>query len=396
MNTKAAFEHPATIRAMVECMLNLTPRYTYVDVIEPENTAIAVLAKNLTAAIAHYGAKYQCLPEFRIIDWEQNQEEILSVAHSYRVKVAPSYDRRVFLHKKLCVYIPNFLHLLGKGSFLMTLHLLAQRTGIRKGFSIDMSCITPTPNFLQIPPAARYTRQYFDDNAAVIAHIYHAMSDQDSKEIFAGAVRARLDGDSAYIPMSSYREYYHPQVQAQSGDILIDGGVFDGKSTESFSKIVGEQGYVFAFEPEKTCYAQSKNALQKCSNVTLEPYGLWERSEGMHIAYLGMGSRLQQSAGDNTSMCKLIDLDSYLAQKKARCNMIKLDVEGAEPETLKGAEKTLRAHRPRLVISAYHEPYEQLITIPKIILEMDLGYKLYMGHHTPIAWGTILYATPES
>ena len=38
-----------------------------------------------------------------------------------------------------------------------------------------------------------------------------------------------------------------------------------------------------------------------------------------------------------------------------RVDFIKMDIEGAEPKALIGAERTIREHRPQLAISVYHD-----------------------------------------
>ena len=37
-------------------------------------------------------------------------------------------------------------------------------------------------------------------------------------------------------------------------------------------------------------------------------------------------------------------------------NLIKMDIEGAEPEALRGAQTLVAENRPRLAISIYHGP----------------------------------------
>ena len=50
-------------------------------------------------------------------------------------------------------------------------------------------------------------------------------------------------------------------------------------------------------------------------------------------------------------------IDNVLAG--GRATFIKMDIEGAELDALKGAEKTIRAWRPLLAICAYHKPEDR-------------------------------------
>ncbi len=74
-----------------------------------------------------------------------------------------------------------------------------------------------------------------------------------------------------------------------------------------------------------------------------------------------------------------------------KIDFIKMDIEGAEPYALKGAEATIRKFRPKLAIAIYHS-LDDFTNIPKFINELDLGYKFYLAHFTIHAEETVLYA----
>ena len=74
-----------------------------------------------------------------------------------------------------------------------------------------------------------------------------------------------------------------------------------------------------------------------------------------------------------------------------KVTFIKMDVEGAELESLKGAEKTIRRDKPKLAICIYHKP-EDMWTIPLYIKELVPEYKLYIRHHSSGVCETVLYA----
>ena len=72
--------------------------------------------------------------------------------------------------------------------------------------------------------------------------------------------------------------------------------------------------------------------------------------------------------------------------------VIKFDVEGAEKEALLGCEKTIKAYKPRLMVSAYHKS-EDLFVLPLLIKELCPEYKIYLRHHPYVpCWETNCYA----
>lgn len=66
---------------------------------------------------------------------------------------------------------------------------------------------------------------------------------------------------------------------------------------------------------------------------------------------------------------------------------MKMDVEGAEIEALRGCERQIRENHPRLAISVYHG-FEHVYAIPRMIDKIAQGYKFFMRHHSGIFFPT--------
>ncbi len=69
---------------------------------------------------------------------------------------------------------------------------------------------------------------------------------------------------------------------------------------------------------------------------------------------------------------------------------IKMDVEGAEYDAIKGAEKTIARHRPNLAICLYHKSSD-LWEIPLLIHEIEPRYDMYIRVHEDLCLSTVLY-----
>ena len=88
-------------------------------------------------------------------------------------------------------------------------------------------------------------------------------------------------------------------------------------------------------------------------------------------------------------------IDTFVSEYNInKIDMIKLDVERSEKNVLLGGIDTIIKHRPKLLISVYHR-LNDLFELPLFINELDLSYKFYLGHHSPIQWETVLYAVPN-
>jgi len=74
--------------------------------------------------------------------------------------------------------------------------------------------------------------------------------------------------------------------------------------------------------------------------------------------------------------------------------LIKMDIEGAEPDALRGAEATLRRNRPGLAVALYHKP-EHLWEIPLWLAGLGLGYRMYLRGHLHSGYELILYCRAD-
>ena len=85
-------------------------------------------------------------------------------------------------------------------------------------------------------------------------------------------------------------------------------------------------------------------------------------------------------------------LDRVLANETP--TYLKMDIDGAEPDALLGARRTLERCRPTLAVCVYHEQ-DHLWRIPLWIDSLKLGYRFFLRPHHEECWDLILYAIPE-
>ena len=61
-----------------------------------------------------------------------------------------------------------------------------------------------------------------------------------------------------------------------------------------------------------------------------------------------------------------------------KVNYIKMDIEGAEREALKGAAKTIAASKPILMLDSYHLPDDQVV-LPQVVKSIWADYRVNTG-----------------
>jgi len=198
----------------------------------------------------------------------------------------------------------------------------------------------------------------------------------------------------------AYRRIPDP-ICAGPGDIVIDGGGCWGDTTLYFAAKVGSGGKVYCYEFESGNLDVLRQNLELNPNlqgsVEIVENALWEKS-GEVLSYDPVGPattialRQDQSALAQTTTLSIDDLVNQ--QSLPKVDFIKMDIEGAELNALKGAEQSLRAFRPSLAISVYHRD-DDWVTIPDYLDSLDLGYEFFLDHFTLYESETVLFARSQ-
>jgi len=204
---------------------------------------------------------------------------------------------------------------------------------------------------------------------------------------------------AVYSPQ--YRYAFGPTtVDVNRGDHVLDCGACVGDTALYFAAKAGPQGRVVSFEPHPTLGEiwQTNRQLNPrlAPHMELMPVATSNECGTTTFSLSGPGSHM----GGGNSRLQQVTVRRMTLDEAAqglgmdRVDMIKMDVEGAELETLQGATGLLRRHRPRLAVCLYHKPQDHL-EIPAFLHGLDLGYRFYLEHHFVNAWETVLYALPE-
>lgn len=194
-----------------------------------------------------------------------------------------------------------------------------------------------------------------------------------------------------YFPISHTGQYFAPSfMRFGEEEVFVDAGCCDLNSSLELRKYCPRVKKVYAFEPDPENYAicQEKRARFDFKEVELIPYGAWSERTTLSFAATNDGSSHIGQDGNMNIPVMPIDEAIDAADK---ITMIKMDIEGAELEALKGARKTIQRDKPKLAVCIYHKP-EDMIQIPMFIKELVPEYKLYVRHHSNHQGETVLYA----
>jgi len=184
-------------------------------------------------------------------------------------------------------------------------------------------------------------------------------------------------------------------IQVEENDIVIDAGGCWGDTALYFSE-KAKKGKVYSFEFIKSnieIFKKNISLNPEADNIEIIDKPLWSRETDFFVLDNGPASQVSdvKKEGFNEQV-KSITIDQFSKNKKlTSIDFIKMDIEGAELDALKGGEDTLKTYKPKLAIALYHNSLD-FESIPKYIDSLNLGYKFHLGHATPGLNETILFA----
>ena len=180
---------------------------------------------------------------------------------------------------------------------------------------------------------------------------------------------------------------------------MINGGIskWGMPRLEEWSEVVGSTGRILAFEPDPVAYSallEMDWVAKGLTNVEIYNVGLYSTSSTQHFMVAGGASRGVGEPHAGIAVCRFIDLDTFVAENNIpKVNVVKLDIEGSEVPFLHGAAASLRKWKPKLMLSAYHNGRHNLVSIPKVLLEIVPEHQLHFAAGFMHTGELLYYAT---
>lgn len=230
--------------------------------------------------------------------------------------------------------------------------------------------------------AARARQKYLDEGCTVIA-----MEGSDRKLLIPDGLLWAYSGGDYYEKNVTW--FLDRVVKSYDRPVLADIGANCGYYSTRYA---GSCRQVFSFEPVSSTFRILKKNIKRNSilNVAAIKGGLADKA-GSAIINLynssGNNSIFERNVPGGHSLkkigqetIKLYSLDELVALGRITApDIIKIDVEGAELQVLKGAKKTIEKYRPTIVME-YSENTSADAGYSKTMLLTALnlsGYKIY-------------------
>lgn len=139
------------------------------------------------------------------------------------------------------------------------------------------------------------------------------------------------------------------------GDVYVDVGANIGQHALFASRIVGDTGVVYAFEPNYPVYDQFKRSIvaSEIINIKLFNMGLGTQKKDT-VLYVNPinkgGSSLIEYSANMEEVKIVIETGDSVLQDLPKVDFVKIDVEGFELEALEGLIKTLQKNKPKILL----------------------------------------------
>jgi FkbM family methyltransferase len=235
----------------------------------------------------------------------------------------------------------------------------------------------------------------YEDHQSVMAGVA-IWSDRESQAIFDANIRLRALGNLEGLPGRPIQNTYFPSdlFHLSGTDRFLDCGATGGEMAQDLIRQKGEHFDLFcALEADNISFPKLEAFRESLPDSLKAKLRLYNCAVGatrgvVHFAHSGeTGSRI--SAEGLPVDC--FPIDELFA--KTRLTFIKMDIEGAEYDALRGGAKVIQRDQPVLAICVYHTQND-IWRIPLLVREMLPSHNLYLRAYEGDGFQTVMYAVP--
>ena len=230
-----------------------------------------------------------------------------------------------------------------------------------------------------------YTRM-MKDEIENFKWLYNKLADYRSKAVLLRIIRYWFTfdlNDLSDLHENIFKDYFDLDILSHIDDeIFVDCGAYTGDSILNFIHVCNGYKKIYGYEISPDTMIELKNNLKERENIILRQAGVGRENGQMFMEGDGVRASNKLGLGNEGILVDVVTLDEDIKEK---VTTIKMDIEGAEIDALKGARNHIINEKPRLLICTYHKPSD-LFEIPRLIDEMRDGYKLYLRFNGRGIW----------
>ena len=234
-------------------------------------------------------------------------------------------------------------------------------------------------------------------DAAAVRQAYSLWGDEASRREYLAQLRWRLAPDfDGFPPQAAEEQYFSDELLVPRDDeVFVDCGAFDGDTIRPFLRRRGDRfRKVVAFEPDRSNFERLSAYVAGLpadvrQRIELHQEGVSDRRTTVRFAATGNSAAAISESGEVEITCAALD------DLAGPCpTYVKMDIEGAEPLALAGAERLIRRAGPALGVCVYHSQ-DHLWRIPLQIRALRDDYAFFLRRYQSECWEVVCYAIPR-
>lgn len=254
--------------------------------------------------------------------------------------------------------------------------------------------VSGTYNGMPILPMKEFLQNTPDVSVYIASTTFHKELCEVIQEI---GVESERVVDVAGMMLQVYHEQQYFDLPCldqyrEPHEVFVDGGCYDGANSVRFVQWAGGvEKTVYAFEADEKNAEKCRSVLEQIEGASchLIAKGMWSGDTVLNFC-----SKANEASGLTENGQQRISVTSLDSAVNEKVTFIKMDIEGAEYEALKGAENIISAYHPKLAVSIYHKA-EDIWELPQLILSFYPEYIFYLRHYSLSSEETVLYAVPK-
>lgn len=312
-------------------------------------------------------------------------DKILAVCEKYNIEIADFFASDGFVrghsfHGKTVLSYSAVKEKYGADNIIVLLSFGSSLPDVLSLFKMVASeCELYAPD---VPVCGEnlFTLDFFNSHKEEILSVRSMLADDISRKIYDNVILYKLTGKISYLfDAETEKSESYELMQADSFKVCADLGAYNGDTLRELLDINPDIAKIYALEPDRRNFKKLYAYCEEFEGKTeLLPINAAAWSRGETLVFGNEGNRNSGICAP-TKTAKIVEVDAISLDRVLcgeRVDYIKYDVEGAENEALLGSLEAIKAHRPALLISAYHRS-EDIFALPLVVRGICPDYKLY-------------------